>query len=427
MVGRDELLRTPIFARPRRAAQVLQVQGHRNLRVSCLASPSLVAPRRDTDPRRRPPPGRRDHLHVRPLHAACETAILANGRVLVQERRDTDHGAARRRLANNSTLAAIGSSSAGASVAAALLTNAVAPSTAEKYGRRWAEFEAFCTANNWQALPTSAAAVACFFGTLCERRLAPSSLQTYLTPINNRHHDGGFDKPATGPLIAKLRTGCNRMVADEAAEFPPTRAALPATVVWRIAQLALDERNAAWATRFTAVVLKYVLVRRTAEILSLQLRDVTLTATGGADIQIRRYKRGERRARMEQLVVSFPPAPVGTPRDLPIELLTRLLTRMQQRRAPPRSLLFSLADLDRPPNATDLTVLLLMALSRLAISPPDGLFYSSYSARSGGATALDICGVSRPTIARLLGHSRNDPKVADAHYVDALAPASLET
>lgn len=94
-----------------------------------------------------------------------------------------------------------------------------------------------------------------FLGTLCERRLAPSSLQTYLTPINNRHRDGGFDKPATGPLIAKLRTGCNRMLADEAAEFPPTRAALPATVVWRTAQLALDERNAAWATRFTAVVL----------------------------------------------------------------------------------------------------------------------------------------------------------------------------
>lgn len=168
-------------------------------------------------------------------------------------------------------------------------------------------------------------------------------------------------------------------------------------------------------------------MRRTAEILSLQLRDVTLTATGGADIQIRRYKGGERRARMEQLVVSFPPAPVGTPRDLHIELLTRLLTRMQQRRAPPRSLLFSLADLDRPPNATDLTAWLLVALSRLAISPPDGLFYSSYSARSGGATALDICRVSRPTIARLLGHSRNDPKVANAHYVDALAPASLET
>lgn len=275
-------------------------------------------------------------------------------------------------------------------------------------------------------MPTSAAAVACFFGTLCERRLAPSSLQTYLTPINNRHHDGGFDKPASGPLIAKLRAGYNRLLADEAAEFPTTRAPLPAPVVWRIAELALAESNSAWATRFTAVVLQYVLVRRTAEVLALQLGDVTLTADGGATVQVRRYKGGERRVRMERLVVGVPPAPAGTPRDLPIELLIRLLTRLQRKRAPRQCLLFSVPDLDRPPTAADMTAWLLVALSRLAISPPDGVFYSSYSARSGGATALGICGVSRPAIARLLGHSRNDPKVADAHYVDALAPVSLE-
>lgn len=322
-------------------------------------------------------------------------------------------------------MAAIGTTSAGAALAATLLSGSLAPSTADKYGRRWAEFQTFCRANDWPSLPTSPAAIACFFGTLCERRLAPSSLQTYLTPINNRHHDSGFPKPAAGPLVAKLRAGYNRLLADEAAEFPPARAALPAPVVWRIAQLALSESNADWATRFTAVVLQFVLVRRTAEVLSLQLRDVVLTG-GGASVQIRRYKGGERRVRMERLVVLVPPAPAGTPRDLAVELLIRLLARLHRLRAPAERLLFSVSSLDRPPTAADMTAWLLVALSRLNISPPDGSFYSSYSARSGGATALSVCGVSRPAIARLLGHSRNDPKVADAHYVDALAPTSLE-
>lgn len=276
------------------------------------------------------------------------------------------------------------------------------------------------------ALPTSPAAVACFFGTLCERRLAPYSLQSYISPINNRYVDAGFDTHAAGSLVGRLIARYNRLLAYEADQFPPSRAPFPAALVWSLAELALAEPLPSWATHFTAVVLQYVLVHRTVEILALQRRDVTLTPNGGASLQIRRFKGGERRVRMERLVVTVPPAPAGTPQALPMELLTRLLARLHRERSPPGRLLFSLHELDRPPTATDMTSWLLVALWWLAVTPPAGCFYSSYSARCGGATALSICGVPPAGIARLLEHSRNDPKVADAHYVDALAPASLE-
>lgn len=196
-------------------------------------------------------------------------------------------------------MASLGTASAGSATAARLLMGAVAPATAYKYGRRWAAYEDFCRANGWPALPTPAAAVACYFGTLVEWRLAPSSLQSYLTPIKNRHADAGYSRPAIGKLITQLRAGNHRLLADEEGAFPFARAPLPGPVLWRVAKLAAAEADPSWAARYPAVVLQFVLVRRTAEILSLRLTDVSFPATGGADVQVVRFKGGERRAKLQ--------------------------------------------------------------------------------------------------------------------------------
>lgn len=306
------------------------------------------------------------------------------------------------------------------------MTGALAATTADRYGRRWASFVAFCAAIGWSPLPAPVAAVACYFGVLCERRVAPSSLQGYLSPINSRHADAGLPKPAVGPVVGRLRAGYNRLLADEAQAFPAARPYLPAPLMWRNALLAASEPSSSWATRWTACVWQFVLARRSAELLKLELRDVRVLPAGGVAVQVRRFKGGERRAVMERLVIRVPPAPLGVPRDLPMELLLWLLARLHRARAPPSLLLFPVPELDRAPAAGDLTSWLLVALARVGAATPPGEIYSSYSCRSGGATALHLCGVSRPGTARLLGHSRNDPAVADAHYVDALAPASME-
>lgn len=266
----------------------------------------------------------------------------------------------------------------------------------------------------------------CFFATLVERRLAPASLQGYLSPINNRHADAGFARPAAGALVQTLRAGYNRRLADDEAAFPPAWAPLPAPLCWRIARLAAATTDAVLAVRLTAVVWQFVLACRTAELLGIQLRDVSLPPAGGAFIQIRRFKGGERRTLPRRLVVHVPPAPPLVPVDLPFLLLRGLVTHLRRSRAPPTRLLFSDPTLDRAPTAGDLTARLHAALAALRVAPPPGVLYSSYTCRSGGATALGVCGVPRPGIARLLGHSGNNPAVADARYVDALAPASAK-
>ena len=307
-----------------------------------------------------------------------------------------------------------------------MLTGALADSTADAYGRQWAAFEEFCADNGWPSLPTTAAAVACYVGTLCERQLAQSTIDSYLSPVNGRHVAAGFPKPATGRLVQDLRAGYARMVADRSNSFPFARAPLPAPVAWRIAELASRTPDAAWRARFTAVVLAFVLARRTSEVLELQLQDVETTADGGIRCSVSRCKGGERRNTVTRLVFDLPASPCTSVPDLPLLLFSALVSSLRASGAPPSRLLFSTVDLDRVPGPADLTAWLHVALDRLGEAVPAGVLYSSYSCRGGGATAMDVCGLAPPAIARLLGHAGNDPKTANAHYIDALAPVTLE-
>lgn len=201
---------------------------------------------------------------------------------------------------------------------------------------------------------------------------------------------------------------------------------MPAPVLWRVALLARREGDPVWAVRFTAVVLAFVLVRRTGEILELQLQDVTLTADAGARVQVCRFMGGEQRYFVQRLVLHIPPGPSPAPHDLPMELLMRQLTRLERERAPQSRLILSTVGLSRVPGLSDLSAWLHEAFECLYISAPDGDLYSSSSSRSGGTTAADVCGASGPAVARLLGHAGDDPRTVHAHYVDPVAVPSLE-
>lgn len=94
-----------------------------------------------------------------------------------------------------------------------ILRKDITAGTADAYGRRWEAFTIFCEDSAWQSLPASPSAVACYFGTLAERSLEPSTIRGYLTHINSRHTAAGLDKPAVGPLLAPLRKGYARVHA----------------------------------------------------------------------------------------------------------------------------------------------------------------------------------------------------------------------
>lgn len=132
-------------------------------------------------------------------------SVLANGRVFLPARGNTLHGRRWRFLAADSLVASFIITMTGARTTARLLAGALAASTADRYCRRWDACISFCRANAWAPLPAPAAAVACYFGVLCARRVATFSLQGCLSPINCRHFDAGLPKPARGPFTSRLR------------------------------------------------------------------------------------------------------------------------------------------------------------------------------------------------------------------------------
>lgn len=163
-------------------------------------------------------------------------------------------------------MAALGSLSAGASTARAILGAAITHRTAAGYNRSWTYFADFCEANGWSALPTTEAALSCYFGSMCDRNLKPSTMRNYLTSINNMHVAKGYPKPASGAHVSKLRKGWARIVADRTNSLPAARGPLPADLVLDIIRLARRTTDAEWRRRWTAVILCFLVCRRTVEV-----------------------------------------------------------------------------------------------------------------------------------------------------------------
>lgn len=131
-------------------------------------------------------------------------------------------------------------------------------------------FADFCAANDWPALPTTEAAVSCYFARMCKRSLTPSMMRSYLTSINIMHVAKGFPKPAAGAHASKLRKEWARIVADSTSSPPAARRPLPADVLLDVADLAARTPDLEWRRRYTAVVLCILVCRHTIEVMDLQ-------------------------------------------------------------------------------------------------------------------------------------------------------------
>lgn len=320
-------------------------------------------------------------------------------------------------------MAALGTVSAGAATAKAILAAAITHATADSYDRSWGHFANFCADNGWPALPTAEPAVACYYATMCERGLKANTMRRYFTSVNNMHVAKGYPKPATGPAFTKLRKGWARILADQTNSLPETRGPLPAAHMEAIVHMAHRTTDGERRRRLTAVLLAFLVSRRTTEVLELQYQDISLLPDGAFHIEVQRYKNAEGRDEPRRLVYTIPVDP-DLPTDPALDLLRSLVNEMATDQAPPNRLVFSTLSLPRAPTLDDLTAWLLAALAELNIKPPPGVLYSSYSCRSGGATALYVCGVPPVAVAAMLGHKDNDTRTAIARYIDVLAPSS---
>lgn len=323
-------------------------------------------------------------------------------------------------------MAALGSTSAGAATARLIYRATITPGTASGYNRTWLYFQDFCENNGWPALPTCDEASACYYAPMRDRGLKASTMRAYLTAMNNVHAAAGFYRPASGPGTCKLRKGWALVAADRTNSLPPTRVALPAPVMYMIVDLAATTTDTAWRHRYTALLLCFLASRRTCEVLEPQRHNISATPDGGIHLEVNHFKGAEGRAAPERLFNAIPPDPLVRD-DKPLKLLREFVTKLDAEDAPPSRLILSTTGDSRPPTADDVTRWLLHALDALKLTPPPGVLYASYSCRAGGAAALYLFGLPILAVAAMLGHKANDPRKALAHYVDMLAPSSLES
>jgi len=343
---------------------------------------------------------------------------VAHGGDAVCARREGLAAARWRGFVRAHVVARLGGDSA-ARVAADLHVSSSTADTAGKYEQHWRQFSSFCAATNRTVLPATPDTVAAYLASIYTRgTVRPSSLQSYLTPINTRHATAGYPPPATGPFLSSVRTGFTRCWLDRTGVLPPERAKFPAAAAWAIAEAAAKATCPATRAKLTTITTAFLFFRRTAELLRLTVADVRLRADGGVDFQVVRYKNAERRRGGHRLSYTIPPAPHAP--DLPLDLLRDRVSWLVAAGAPPEQPLFSALGDRRPPTRDAMAGWLTDACASLGLSAPVGSFFSPYSTRGGAATAAYAAGVSDGRIVALLGHSRRDTVTAHTHYIDAL-------
>lgn len=242
------------------------------------------------------------------------------------------------------------------------------------------------------ALPARPAYIYAYIGYLHEEGLVHAgSLQPYLSAINSWHADMGFEKPAVGHVIQRLRNGFGDLEGDIHSASVASRRPIPASVMYQLLQLARNARFDASARLLrraaTASVLAFAFMLRGDSLVQLRRRDVTISPEGLVlRLQVKT------RSRSIATTVHRP----GTD-----EVYLALKEWLEDSASPDDAPLWAL-----DPAFSDgfssscLGQWFQEACDFLHLSPPTGELWSSHSHRSGGATAALSIDVALPAIAR---------------------------
>lgn len=291
--------------------------------------------------------------------------------------------------------------------------------TAASYGAGWLRFCAFCRAGGYRPLPATSTTVGRYIAFhWLKGTVQPSSMRTYLSPIRKRHIAAGFPNPCSTDLVADALAGFTNAWLDSHGS-KAKRVALPATVAWRLAGLAMTTQSTTIRSRLTAVVAHYFMCRRAKDVLSLKAQDVQMLADGGVSFQICRTKTDAKRPGGERLAHTFPPITFSSIPDLPVLLLRRALAAHRSYHRPDQRL-FPAPSGDA---GTILSGWLRAGLTMLGVEPAVGTVYASHSCRSGGCTAMRSVGIGLDAVAQWAGMT---VETLTKSYNDALAVATPE-
>ena len=320
-----------------------------------------------------------------------------------------------------------------------LAASAREDNTNESYDRHWEEFDRWCAEQHLDSLPATPRMVFAYVGHLADRgTIAAGSLQPYLSAINTRHADYGFDRPAIGHLVTSARKGMAR--AQALCMTRDTRVPMPAAVALNVLRNALRRRRALRAARdlrvrLDARALAEYLRRRYAFTLSFVFfgRQDSTTALASCDHGIdadfiwlrltEKLKRNQSHRRVVRLPLDAPPSN-GHASALPelAELGRAYLdARAALGGATPRWLLQLPGE--PKPTTRHMAEWVERTLKEEGVRAPAGFAYLGHSLRSGGSSAAEAIKVPRFR-GNWLGGWAQSGRTRELHYMD---PSVLPT
>lgn len=270
----------------------------------------------------------------------------------------------------------------------------IPPNTRRAYTRQWAEFEQWCAAEGRTAMPSTAQTLAEYVSTLCDRGLAPSSIEQAIASVRTRHRLAGLKgEPDTEAARLTLR-GYKRQRAQ--AGQRNQRQSPPVVIETLRAMIGACDLTSRIGVRDRALlVLGLALMGRRSELVALDLDDVRETPDG-LEILIRTSKT-DKESRGEVVAVprgSYPLTdPVRVWRDWLDVLAVAGITSGRALRSVDRH-----GNIGEQLGANAVNDI----VKRLAVAAgvPRAEEYTAHSLRAGGATVAYAANVPVSTIAK---------------------------
>ena len=291
--------------------------------------------------------------------------------------------------------------------AAALLQAGLRPATRVSYMGKFRGFLLYCAAHGREPLPASTSTIIGYILWEQQRaKLAPASLDKYLSAVKAVHVVAGLPDPLSHYLVRLARLGFRATALARADGLRPQRLPLPAAWLLAVVNFGLATPDAYLRIQAAGLVLAYLLFNRPGAAACIRAKDLLFT-DAALEAQLVDFKMAVRTGR-ERHTYSVPYNGPGR-RDRPMLLLRRVLAEHHGARRHPAAMLF--ADPGAPPMqrrfhlAARVTGRWLARLREVVpLRTTLGGVYQGHSVRKGAASEAYALGVPVAVIAELLGH-----------------------
>lgn len=292
----------------------------------------------------------------------------------------------------------------------ALLLRGYRPETQRGYMAKCRAFFRYCQEHHRAPLPASTATIIGYVLFEQQRaKLAPPSLEKYLSAVASLHRLAGHDDPTKDKLVRLATFGFRADALERAGgELSLQRMPLPASYILRVCEHGLATTDTYLQLQCAGLALCFLLFNRPGAAACLRRRDLAFTPHG-LEVQIVDFKLALRTGRT-RLAITVPVDWQDGKADRIADLLRLVTARHDAAGRHPDAMLF--ADPAAPAShrqywlaARITNAWLQRLLGLLPLAAPLGGRYQGHSLRAGAGSEAFAVGVPVPIIAELMGHA----------------------